>query len=114
MTVNANVVDPHLAVQRAGGNRELAEELFSMLQVELPTRRDAMRSALGKRDLEALHHHAHKLHGSTLYCGVPALQEAITELSGALKHGDTRQLDRQVHAVLDEIDDLLGSAAPTF
>ena len=99
--------DSQLALERAGGNRELAVELFTMLREELPGRRTAICSALATGDMETLHHHAHKLHGSTLYCGVPALQEAATELSTALKRGQTEAVGEQVDAVLHAIDEVL-------
>ncbi|HKJ76945.1 MAG TPA: Hpt domain-containing protein [Gammaproteobacteria bacterium] len=99
--------DSQLALERAGGNRELAAELFTMLCQELPTRRSAISAALDSEDMETLHHHAHKLHGSTLYCGVPALQEAVTELSTSLKRGWTEAVGEQVHAVLAAIDEVL-------
>lgn len=101
--------DRQLAIERAGGNRELAMELFTMLRQELPGRRTAIRAALASGDMDTLHHHAHKLHGSTLYCGVPALQEAVTGLSTSLKRGHTEAVGEQVEAVLRAIDAILES-----
>ena len=106
--------DSQLALERAGGNRELAAELFTMLCEELPSRRSALCAAHETGDLETLHHHAHKLHGSTLYCGVPVLQEAATELSVTLKRGQTEGMNERVEAVLEAIDGVLANPRTPF
>ena len=114
MPARLDSFDPDLALERAGGNRDLAADLFAMLCDDLPGRRAALEAAHKAGDLEALHHHAHKLHGSTLYCGVPALQEAVVDLSMSLKRAHTTELDPQIQAVLEAIDEVLATRCPDF
>jgi two-component system sensor histidine kinase BarA len=83
-----NVIDPDLALERAGGNQELARELYLMLQNDLPHYTSKIQQHFSERDYTALLEVVHKLNGSTTYCGVPALKEAVSNLETHLKEGD--------------------------
>jgi two-component system sensor histidine kinase BarA len=92
-----------LALQQAGGSRELAEELFAMLLHELPMFVRGVQAAFDRRDLETLQRTVHKLHGAAIYCGVPALRHAAETLERALKRGETDELEQQVAELIGEI-----------
>ncbi len=79
------MLDIPKAIEQAGGNPELAHELFSMLLKELPGHKDKLNQAFKDADQQGLWDQAHKLHGSTTYCGVPALQQASKALEEAIK-----------------------------
>jgi len=79
------VVDYTEAIDKAGGNTELAKELFGMLLQELPALRDQLELAIKQADLPAIRDHSHKIHGSTAYCGVPQLRAAASEMEIAVK-----------------------------
>ncbi len=104
------VIDRDLALQRAGGNSQLADELFGMLLRELPTQRSHIESARALRDFPSLQFHVHKLNGSATYCGVPALKAAAETVESHLKRGETAQAEQTVDALLDAIDDVLQAA----
>lgn len=97
------IIDPELALERAGGNADLARELYQMLQKELPVYQDRIRSLFESSDYSALTEIVHKLNGSATYCGVPALKTAADSLESSLKRGesDTFQegLDEVLHAI---------------
>lgn len=87
MSSALNAIDTNLALERAGGNQELARELYQMLQNELPNYHNTMQQHYDSGDYEALLEVVHKLHGSATYCGVPALKEAAAEMESHLKQG---------------------------
>ena len=96
---------PH-AIEQAGGNPDLAKELFTMLLKDLPEQKHKLNQAFEESDSQALWDHAHKIHGSTAYCGVPALQKAAKVLEDAIK-AKTNNLTDQIQAVNKAIDELL-------
>ena len=108
--MEVSIIDRKLALERAGGDQALADELFAMLLGELPTHSAALKAALNGRDLVTLREQAHRLKGATTYCGVPALHSAAAELHDHLRRGETAELDGDVAVVLDEITQVLEHA----
>lgn len=98
----AKIIDTELALERAGGNADLARELFQMLQNELPVYQEKIRSLFDNGDTSALTEIVHKLNGSATYCGVPALKAAADSLESALKRGEHARFK-------DGVDDVLGA-----
>ena len=94
------------AIEQAGGNPDLAKELFTMLLKELPDQKDNLNQAIAKGDNQAIWNHSHKLYGSTAYCGVPALRKAAKELEEAIK-AQTDDVSNKIQEVNKAIDDLL-------
>ena len=103
-------LDISLAIEQAGGNAELARDLFTMLLDELPHHRDKLQQAFQAGDNEALWDHAHKVYGATAYCGVPALREAAGELEQAIK-GQTDDLGGRLDAVIRAMEELVENGA---
>lgn len=101
------VVDPDLALERAGGNAELARELYQMLQNELPVYEVKIRSLFDTGDLPALTEAVHKLNGSATYCGVPKLKEAATMLETDLKRGNSENYEAGLDEVLQAIKQVM-------
>ncbi len=89
MSASLKVIDRDLALERAGGSLDLAQELFGMLLKELPYFRATLSSCHAAGDLQALQESVHKLNGSATYCGVPALKRAADSLESRLKRGDS-------------------------
>ncbi|MCW8917660.1 MAG: Hpt domain-containing protein [Gammaproteobacteria bacterium] len=96
-------IDAALALERAGGNRELACELYQMLQKELPDYLTAITQHHDSGNFAALLEVVHKLHGSATYCGVPALREAAATLERRLKQGAEDGYSRDVDDIVREI-----------
>ena len=94
------------AIEQAGGNPELAKELFTMLLNELPDQKEKLNQAFARGDNKAIWDHTHKLYGSTAYCGVPALRKAARELEETTK-AQTDDVSNKIRAVNKAIDDLL-------
>lgn len=93
MQGDMKVYDEALALQRSGGRRELAAQMFEMLRNTLPATRQAIQTAAQDADRQALLTHVHKLNGATRYCGVPALGDAAQRLEQCLKNGECVDVD---------------------
>ncbi len=104
------VFDEELALQLAGGNQGLADKMFAMLIEELPILRKQVNRAYADNEEQELLSSAHKLNGSTRYCGVPALKEVAHALEQSIKAGDRSTVDEYILRVNDEIDRLLDLA----
>lgn len=101
------VVDYGEAIDKAGGNVDLAKELFGMLLQELPVLRNELQQAISAGDVQACWDHAHKIYGSTAYCGVPQLRQAAAALESDIKAGDLAAISRQFVALDTAINNLL-------
>ncbi len=86
------LLDKKQALVQAGNNRELACDLFNMLLEELPVLQSQLAQALEHGEQDAMWDPAHKLYGSTAYCGVPALREAARAMEECIKQPQTDQL----------------------
>lgn len=86
------LLDKNQALEQAGGNRELASELFKMLLEELPVLQSQLAQAIDRGERDAMWNPAHKLYGSTAYCGVPALREAARAMEECIKQQQTERL----------------------
>ena len=86
------LLDKKQALEQAGNNQELACDLFNMLLQELPVLQDQLAQALDSGEPAAMWDPAHKLYGSTAYCGVPALREAARAMEECIKQQQADQL----------------------
>lgn len=101
------VVDIALAMEQAAGNEQLAKELFQMLLAELPVLLEKLTSAIHALDTQAIWDHAHKIYGSTAYCGVPALRAVAQKLESDIKSQDMAAVKEQTGILATEIQRLL-------
>jgi len=85
----AATLDWDECIALAGGNAALARDLIGMLRAELPGQREKIRHAFSRSDWQNLWDEVHRLHGSTAYCGVPALRHTAAALEVAIKARDT-------------------------
>jgi len=95
------------AIEQAGDDPVLAKDLMQMLIAELPDLLGKLKQALTDKDHPALWDHAHKIHGSTAYCGVPALKSAAHDLEALIKQEDEAGFVDGVNRVSGEIDRLV-------
>ena len=80
-----DIIDFKLAIEKTGGNVELAKELFEMLVAELPQQIETLHVAINNNELETAWDIAHRIHGSAAYCGIPAVQEAAKSTESGIK-----------------------------
>lgn len=102
-----NIYDLKQAVELAGGNELLANELFSMLIKELPIHKENLLTALDESDSYNLKKHIHKLHGGSKYCGVPNLQKKSAEFERIISLDEVDKIKSGLNDVVFAIDELL-------
>lgn len=101
------VIDYQLALEQAAGDEGLAKELFEMLLNELPILKEKLGRAIKASDLQGCWDHAHKIYGSTAYCGVPALRTAAQAMESVVKGEDMGQIEGNFTALSTAIERLL-------
>ncbi len=101
-----SVYDHQLAIELAGGNEQLAQELFPMLMAELPTHRENLSTAQHTNNLQDLKKYIHKLHGGAKYCGVPALRQAAADFEYIIDNQQLENIDNAYDSVIKAIEDL--------
>lgn len=102
-----NIFDKSLGIKLAGGNEQLADELFPMLISELPTHRENLLKALNENSRDDLKKHIHKLHGGTKYCGVPNLLASAENLENIIDLKEQDNYEPALNQVIIAIDELL-------
>ncbi len=106
------VYDALEALKIAGGNAGIAEHLLGLFRTELPPIRARLARLQDETAWDATRELAHRLAGSALYCGAPALCAACRELELQLLDGvptDTATTCSAAAAVLAEIDRFLAA-----
>lgn len=103
MSSALRAIDTSLALERAGGNLDLARELYQMLQDELPNYLTTLQHHYDSGDYTALLELVHKLNGSAIYCGVPALKQAAATMESNLKQGAESSYADGLSNILHEI-----------
>lgn len=102
------ILDKSLAIEKAGGKSDLAKELFAMLLKELPELKNLMNMAYQANDPQGFWDHSHKIHGSTAYCGVPALRAAAKIVEDGIKAEKSfSEMENDLSYLNKSIDDLL-------
>lgn len=101
-----DIFDKTIALEQAGGSIELAKDLFGMLIKELPILKNNLNTSFTGSANQAFWDAAHKIHGSTAYCGVPLLKSVSKQLEDAIKAGnpdDMRLALDEVNSAIDQI-----------
>ena len=112
MNEKLEIFDAEIAIQQAGGDKELADELFGMLISELPDYLQKIDSQHREGNYNNLLETAHKLNGATRYTGVPALSAAANQLEQAIRSSSTNNYDELCGDLTNEIQ-RLRDAYPT-
>ncbi|MDH5407261.1 MAG: Hpt domain-containing protein [Gammaproteobacteria bacterium] len=103
----SEIFDKQHALEQAGDDPELASELFTMLIKELPELNNKLILAHEQMDYQAMWDHAHKIHGSTAYCGVPLLKAAAHALEETIKQQNASALPEKIDQVSSEIETII-------
>lgn len=105
----AEIIDIQFALEQANGSEELAKELFTMLINDLPVLLEKLNQAFTNQDNEALRDQAHKIYGSTAYCGVPQLRNASNALENSIKL-QLPDIENNINNVKVAIEQLIGQS----
>ncbi len=99
------------ALAVAGGDEDLAAELFAALLKGLSDEIAALRAGVAGGDWTALAELAHRMRGATRYCGVPALDESVERLEHAARGSDTEGITAALIHLEAEAERVRQSAA---
>jgi two-component system sensor histidine kinase BarA len=102
-----DIFDKQLGIKLAGGNEQLADELFPMLISELATHRENLLTAQQENSTDDLKKHIHKLHGGTKYCGVPNLMAAASNFENIIDLKEHEKFTSGLEKTINAIDELL-------
>ena len=102
-----DVYDKVMAMKRAGGSLQLAEQIFGMLRADLPQLQQDIEKAYSQQQHAELRRLVHKIVGATRYCGVPGLADSAEVLDKYLKAGQSEKLTLLLQHLYEEIDRVL-------
>jgi len=110
-TAKLPVIDAKLGVERAFGQADVWRTILDMLVKDLPASMASIESAFTDQNLEDLRKAAHKLHGSSSYCGTPALQNAAKSLELGCIKNEPEQIGLWLQTLREESGRLLEMVA---
>ncbi|MDF1762538.1 MAG: response regulator, partial [Oleibacter sp.] len=100
------VFDPNKAMSLTNNNLSLAVDLFSMFLASLDAERESLVQYWESESLDELLESVHRLHGTSRYCGVPALRNALERFESLLKANHTSEFPKALKQVMNNISDL--------
>ena len=96
--------DEDQALQTAGGQQELADELFERFLGSLDGELATLRDCAARGAWNELRDYAHRLSGASAVCGVPVINALIGRLERVAPRGDKKEIDALVAEISLEID----------
>ena len=104
MLVAEQPVDLVSGLQKANGKLGLAKDMFAMLADSLSNDQAQINLLYRQDNLTALLERIHRLHGATLYCGLPRLQMTLKHAEQLLKQDHRSGLDDALLMLNQEIE----------
>jgi len=101
------IIDWELAMQMAGKNRDIAEEILALLIKTLPDDLSAINQSYDNQQYHELAARLHKLHGALCYCGLPRLKTVVIKLENDVKNNHINDLSILMDTLNDEAKLLL-------
>jgi len=102
-------VDSDKALKFAGGNRQLADELYNMFIEDLPNMKNNLTCAYENNDLGQIEEEAHKIHGAASCCAVFPIKDAAQTLEKATIRSKTDEIPVYYNDLINRIDQILGT-----
>jgi two-component system sensor histidine kinase BarA len=100
------ILDSKMGVELSFGNRETWRTVLGMLYNDLSEHAANLVAAAASGDMEKLRQAAHKLAGTSSYCGTPALNHHARKVEKLAKKGDASPALKAVDALLQQIEQL--------
>ncbi len=98
--------DTGAALESAGGNARLAEQLFQRFLEELPVHLSRLTENSSNGQWRQVAEEAHRLQGGTAICGVPHLHRLAARLEQAAQEGREEEVDALLAELAREADAL--------
>ncbi len=106
-------IDWDAALKQSANKVDLAKDMLQMLVDFIPEVEEIVEQALEQEDFprEDLIQVIHKLHGSSSYCGVPALKQLCATLEQALRSGASiDDIEPEIFELQDEMTKVIATA----
>jgi signal transduction histidine kinase/CheY-like chemotaxis protein len=100
------ILNPQMGVELSFGNRETWRTILGMLYNDLSEHAANLVAATTAGDMEKLRQAAHKLAGTSSYCGTPALNHHAKKVENLARNGDADAAIRAVDSLLQQIERL--------
>ena len=100
------IVDLLSGLEKANGKLGLAKDMLAMLADSLSKDQAQINRLYHRVDLPALRERIHRLHGATLYCGLPRLQMTLRHAENLLKQDHRSGLEDALVRVNEEIGNI--------
>lgn len=104
---NPSPVDISLSLKLANHKPELARDMLAMLLGSLESEQKRLDQAFAAQDFSLLQERAHRLYGSSCYCGVPLLKRLSGLLDKILQSGQHDQAGSPLSALNREMAEIL-------
>lgn len=108
------IIDWEAGTKLAGNNRDLAEDMLSMLTSDLLEVIDRIKQLHIQQDYQNLLQQTHKFHGAVRYCGLPRLKIILDLLETDLKNNIMEHLSSLIQQLDIEITLLLEQRQPSL
>ncbi len=105
--------DHKKALLITGNNPQLAEEIFTRFCEDLPLQMKEIKRLNAQQDWPELCETAHKMQGSTRFCALPALNDALMLLEQASEKQEARLVAECIETIEYEVERLLQSESAT-
>lgn len=91
---NSNIIDWDLAIKTMGGNSKLAKDIILSFIKQLPHDIKELNKLYQAKSYKKLGQGVHKMRGAALYCGMPLIWDALSQLEKALQQSKpTKEID---------------------
>ncbi|MDX1900395.1 MAG: Hpt domain-containing protein [Gammaproteobacteria bacterium] len=110
--MNKPIIDKALNLKLANHDPDLARDVLHMLCTMLPNDIQTIETTLKQQDFIAAKNAVHKLQGAICYCGVPRLQDAISNLGKSLHQKEYAKIEEQMKILKDEAAHLTAVVLP--
>lgn len=86
--MNDDSFDWNIAIERANGNKDLAQELSGLLIENIKEAIPELESSWQEKNVDSLIQIAHKMHGGAAYTGATKVQSTSKKFEKKLKSGE--------------------------
>ncbi len=96
------VIDYTQTLQLAGKSETIAQDVLSLLKIELPEYQNSLQKALELPQTEKISDIIHKLEGVTCYTGLPRLKQLLLHYQ-TIKHSSPEKIQNVCSVILEEL-----------
>ncbi|MCG8426652.1 MAG: response regulator [Chromatiales bacterium] len=111
--VSFDIRNREVAINAAGGNTDLAEELFQQFLTELVAAKDEIHRYSDNQEWQALYDKIHQLHGASSVCGTLKLSSALSDLENKLLMAAYHDISNDIALVIERSQQIIDAYTAT-